>query len=365
MFLVLAAKSRRRVHFALYVFASIFMMYSHAYGLFILLAQNLYALLRIKTYRSLIPTWITCQILILLGIIPYFWPLFTAPGGASGSIEHNIGGHAFPDIAAPVRSIYRHLFSPRRDTGWEVILALYTVAALFLFAGTWLHLRRGKQNGLVAAKASTVEELRAIPDVRGKLLLLACWLLCPVLLPFFLTFVVGPMYADHYTISAAPALYLLLSFALFSIRRIVPLAATLGALLIVIVPGLVDYYAADVHEQWRKAAAYVAENGKPGDVVVFAPNQGTGIQETTFDWYYRGALPQCEIRSAVRPERQIYEALAQCVTGYNRVWILMRDHRANVERLKSLFQDPARTSFHVVDRQEFAGISVFLAERNP
>lgn len=362
LFFILSLNSRKRAYFGLYVVVSIVMMYSHAYGLFILAAQNLYVVLKVRTYRSQILSWVTCQVLIMLAIIPYFYPLLTAPGGVSGSIDFNIGGYAPPTFLSPLRSLYRQLFSPRRETSWEVISFIYILAALMLIVGTWLSFSRRNGHKFSLVRTSTIYELRQVPEIANKVLLVTCWLLCPILLPFFLSMFAGPMYADHYTISAAPALYLLLSLGMFSIRRFVPLAASLGALLIVIVPGLVNYYVADVHEQWGEAAAYVAKNSEQGDVIVLAPNQGIGIQERTFDWYYRGTLPRCEVRSAQLADAEIYRSLEKCITGRKRAWIIMRGRDDTVNRFKSLFQDSAKTHMSLVHRLEFVGISLYLLE---
>ena len=102
------------------------------------------------------------------------------------------------------------------------------------------------------------------------------------------------MYVERYTIAASPAWYLLLALLLARLRGIVPLAVTLAALLTLIVPGLVHYYAVDVKEQWREVAAHLAGEGRPGDVIVLAP-EDQGWHLRALEWYYDGALPRCAI----------------------------------------------------------------------
>ena len=272
LFFILALRSKKKLHFFLYGFASIVMIYGHTYGIFILVAQNLFFFIQAIKNKNVIVTWLICQTLIGLALIPYLFPLLFGAGGIRGAIDVNIYGLSTPSILDPLRSVYHFVFSPRRERSWLIILLNYAAAGALLVAGTWVYaIRQGKSKFLTSA-SGWVASLQEVPALTSKILLVSCWLVCPIVLPFIGSLVIGPMYQDHYTISAAPALYLLLAFGIFSIRKMVPLFVSLVVLAIMIAPSLGYYYVTDTHEEWREAAVYVNENSGSGDVIVFAPN---------------------------------------------------------------------------------------------
>jgi mannosyltransferase len=363
LFLIPALMSKRTIHFALYGVASGLMVYSHAYGIFILAAQNLFFLLQGSKYRNVIRTWLICQALVLLAIVPSFYPLFF---GGGGLVEGGILSYAqlpTPSLWDPLRSVYRFVLSPRRDRSWEIVLANYAAAGTFFMAATWIYaVRQGKSNWAAAAKG-WVGNLREIPDVASKLLLLSCWLLCPILLPFIISIAIVPIYLDRYTISAAPALYLLLALGIFSIRRAVPLMISIGVMVILVVPSLRHYYVTDIKEQWKEAAVYVEENSGKDEVIVFAPNdEGIKIQQRSFNWYYRGFLRGCGLDSNLSDPVAIWEALMKCISGHNRFWVIIRGPNETGGRFHSFFLDPNQTNMHLLKGRQFVGISVYLVE---
>jgi len=363
LFFILALGSKRKIYFVLYGIASLIMVYSHAYGLFILAAQGIFFILQWKKYRNMIAIWFICQVVILLAIIPYFYPMVFGGGGVGGVVDTNIGRMAAPSLLDPLRSIYRFIMSARGDRSWEVMLINYAVAALFFVAGIWIYaVRQGKETFLDAARSWFVD-LQKLHDLKNKLLLMTCWLLCPIMIPFVVSLVFLPMYLDRYTISAAPALYLLLALGIFSIRKTMPIAISLGVLVIMIAPSLGHYYATDVHEQWKEVAEYVDENSKPGDVIVIAPNQGIGIEQRTFNWYYEGDLQNYGLGSKLMDSVAISDALEPTISGHDRLWVIIRHNpNSSSDRYASFFLDPDQEALHLTEEYHFVEISIYLFE---
>jgi mannosyltransferase len=366
MFFGLALKNNNKACFIAYVVASIFLVYSHTYGVFILAAQNLFFVLRWKKHSRMIVIWLACQAIIVLAFFPYFFPLFFGEKGVRGAIDLNIGGLSTPSLLDPLRSIYHFVLSARRERNWQIMIVNYFVAGALLVTGTWIYvLRQGKNETLKKVRGMWREMGEETPDMMSKILLLGCWLFCPILLPFIASFVIGPMYEDHYMISAAPALYLLLAFAVFSIRKVVPVVISAAVLLVMIAPSLGVYYVTDIHEQWDEAAKYVEENSMPGDVIVFAPNQGIGTQQKTFDWYYQGDLRGCGLGSDLKDRDAILSVLQQCVYGHDRFWVVMRINsgEATSDRYEEFFLGPDQTSLRLVGERQFVGgIFIYLFE---
>ncbi len=375
LFFILALKSKKRIHFILYVIASILMVYSHTFGVFILAAQNVFLILQVKKYKGLIATWIICQALVLFAYLPYFFILTLGKGSVEGAVIATNGYISPPSLWEPLRSVYHFIFSPRRERNWEIMVVNYAVAGAFLIAGTWIYAFRQGKNIWLSAWRRWNANLKEVPDLTGKLLLVSCWLVCPILLPFVFSYLITPIYKDQYTIGAASALYLLLALGIYSIRKLVPITISLMVLVIMIVPSLGNYFVNDVNEQWREVAAFVQANSSPTDEIVFAPNEGIeieqktfnwyyqGIEQKTFDWYYHGNLPICGLSNNVQDSKAISAALMQCVSGHKRFWVIIRNASENSSQYTSFFVNPNQTTMHLINTHQFIGpISVYLVE---
>jgi len=192
--------------------------------------------------------------------------------------------------------------------------------------------------------------------------MVVCWFLCPLILPFIISKIILPIYSHKYVISAAPALYILLALIMYSMRKVVPLAVSLGVFMILAVPGLIYYYTSDTKEQWRETAVFVEENADGSDVVVFAPNDNIGIQQEAFDYYYRGDLPGCSIGPDTLTDREVWNGLKQCVSGYDRFWVIMRNSIPDNGRYKTFFLNPNQTTIHLIKEQRFIQITAYLFE---
>jgi hypothetical protein len=168
----------------------------------------------------------------------------------------------------------------------------------------------------------TLPGLKPNAEMNAKVLVLSCWFLCPIVLPFIISFLVIPVYKDYYTISAAPAFYLLLALGIYNIRRVVPIILSLGVLVILITPCLRVYYVRDMNEQWQEAAAYVEQNSTPADVIVFGPmrtsasNRGhsTGTTKVTC----RNAVWVCLIRPPLGYLEAVYCGSRAFLGGHTR-----------------------------------------------
>jgi hypothetical protein len=131
--------------------------------------------------------------------------------------------------------------------------------------------------------------------------------------------------------------------------------------MIVIIPGLQDYYAADINEQWQEAAAYVEENSQANDVIIFAPD-AEGYQNKSFDWYYTGSLPDCGIGSNVKDDQAVAEFISNCTLGHERFWVIMRGPSEVVNRFESFFLSHDQTAMLLIKEKRFVSVSVYLFE---
>jgi mannosyltransferase len=357
-FCIRALKNGRRSYFGLYVLASVLLFWSHTYGVFVLAAHNLYFLLRWKRYGKARVLWLVCQMLILLavgsGLVVSVNPL-----------EQTVAGKRYwlpaPTLRLPLRTLYWYVFPLRHERSWTTIGVNFAAGMAFFVIGTLLFaIRRGKAQWLASVRG-LFTDVQDVSSRADELLLVSCWLVCPILLPLVLSKLLGPMYAYSYTIGASPALYLLMALGMTAVRRVVPELVSLGTLAILIVPGLQHYYVADVKEQWREVATYVEENAEKDDVIVFAPDED-GWQSRCFYWYYRGDLPGCGIAAQLTDDEVIAGAVAGCTSGSERFWLIMRGHSDVVERFADFFLNHGHEDMRLIREQQFVHISVYLFE---
>jgi len=363
LFFIQALRNKRKIDFGFYVVASIFMVYSHAYSVFILAAQAIYFILKWKKYSDMLVVWFISQVMILFAIIPYFYPLIFGDRGVEGQVALEVGNIPVPALREPLYNIYRFIFPARGVYGHGITFASYTAAIVLLVVGTGIYIIwQGKSAWIIAARRCFAS-LQEVPDLISKLVLLSCWLMCPIMLPFIFTLVVFPIYKEHYTISAAPALYLLMALGIFNIRKVVPIILSLAIVVVIIAPSLGQYYVRDMNEQWAEVAVYVEENSRPDDVIVFAPDEYIGIEQKTFDWYYRGTLQGCGIDINLI-DVEVWKTLMQCISGHDQFWVIIRggltDPHGN--RYRSFFLNPNQAIMRLVKEHQFVDISVYLFE---
>jgi 4-amino-4-deoxy-L-arabinose transferase-like glycosyltransferase len=175
--------------------SSLLLLASHAYGAFILLAQDLFFLLRLKKHRDVLGKWFLCQLPIFLAVLFYFLPMVTdwwEPVIKMASVKRQQVPNT--SLSAPIHNLYYFTLPARHARSWGSVLPAYLVAGGFLVAGTWIYRNRIGKNPWLSSIRGLFYTVKQEPCLADKLLLLTCWLLCPIVLPFFLSQVIGRMY---------------------------------------------------------------------------------------------------------------------------------------------------------------------------
>lgn len=351
-FYIQALKKGQLIYFVFYVLASILMFYTHKFGGFILAAQGLYFLFSWRNYRNLRLHWFLSQIFILLAILPSIINFFDrAKAGKPGPIWL-----PDPSFWTPLITLRNYVGAGLDYPTWLTLVIGFS----FFLVGTLLFaMWRGKEQWLESTKS-----LHRIPSdlsiKQQQLLLIGLWLAVPILLPFIFSKILGPMYHHRYTICASPALYILLAIVITSFRKVVPEVISLGLIVLVIAPGLHEFYIRPVREQWRDAAVYVDEHDREGDVIVFADDAYEQIRKS-FYWYYRGNLNGCSIRKKLNNEDSIATALKFCISSNERFWLVVREDIPNpIPDFMSFFSNNRNQKFRLVGKRKFTKLSVYL-----
>lgn len=358
-----AIRRGRRLDFVLCTLSTWLVMGTHAFGLFVLVGQNLYVILRWTRLARVRKRWILCQLIALTLILPPFLPLLVqlvSTWRLPEGLRLIQQAQARP---SPFQMLYRFVFPTRADRPWSTIISIWVGAGAFF--ALWLFVASvagGKRRRDIAVKELSVAA-EALARQRDQLLLLGCWLASALGLPYILAQAVQLKFFERYAISAAPAICLLLALGISSLRPVVPELISFAALGIVIAPGLQYYYATPLKQQWREAAVFVQENGQAGDVIVSEVDRG-GWQEKSFSWYYHGDLPGCIIMAISKDQVSVAQDVVGCTSGSKRFWLILT-HEPGAEQFEAFFSTWSKQGFHLIGQEQFKGITVCLYELEP
>jgi hypothetical protein len=344
----------------LWIFSSlinILLFYTHTFAIFIFAAECLHYFTCWKDNKNTLVQWGISQVLLVLAIFSGLFPMLREESVAG--LGGGLAWIAVPSLKDLLLTVYGYLFPQNYQHSWFFIGVSFAIGSAFFIVGTVLFNFRGASGHRFAEVSTWFRNVRWPLRMSSEWMLVVVWLFFPVMLPFIYSMIFSPVFVARYTICAAPAFYLLAAALISRISRVTPVFISLAALMIVIVPGLQDYYVADTNEQWQEAATYVQENSQANDVIVFAPD-AEGYQEKSFDWYYTGSLPSCGIGSIVKDDQAITEVLSNCTAGHDRFWVIMRGPPDIVGRFTSYFRSPDRTGMHLMAEAHFVKLSVYL-----
>ena len=307
-----------------YVAATALLLYTHVYGLFILLVQVIVVAVDVvrspagPPRRSRVRLWVTAQVAVLALYAPWAYVF------ARQAREEIQGGPAanLAWLAPPSPTDVVYTFKDYVGSGYALLVVALIVAAAILAGG----------------RGEAVRRLRGSP-----MPFLGLWLGVPILVPFIISITVRPMYQSKYTIPASLAFFLALAIVLARSLDGWRLRAAAAAAAIALLVATIPTYARE-KEDWRGAVGYVESTAKPGDVVAFDADY---LQELTFDYY------------ATRPDLREIPAKGGLPPATSRVWLVV-SHSDDPGRYPAAFQ---RVYGAPVERR-FKGVHVFLFDRS-
>lgn len=340
-FLKCAARGKRSDSIG-YIVSSELLIYTHYYGLFIILSQNIYCAWQyISRRESGAPgfrKWIMLQVILGILYIPGLYILY----------RHSIGIKKGFWLSPPDLKVLFDCFELYSGSVYLLILlTALSLLAVFNIRGYGISRYPGGASG---PSARYPGEYKA--PYSESVLLLILWLFIPVAVPFLISLVSTPIFFYRYTIVGSLAFYMLASVGAVRTggRKFIFLAA--GLILIFSTINIFGYYERVNKPDWRSGIGYIESEAGAGDVIVLYP-----WYETEAAGYYaeRGDL------TIVALTDEFYSA------DYTRdkdFWLVLCDRWLDdVGNNKRRIEERIAQGYNVVDTKEFPYLYIYRLER--
>ena len=289
-----------------YILFSILLMYSHIYGIFIIISQNIYLIVLFfsskELFRLNIKRWILTQSLLIILFIPWI-KIFIA----------QIFGVVKGGFWVPTPSLLSIVKSFGAYSGGILLFLLFLILLSFSiikYEGIGNNIDR--RNILKSIK-SCYRKIRLLNI--NDILLLLVWLLTPIILPFTISLFSTPIYTTKYTIVASPAFYLLVAKGISNVSHKYLKSTIISIIIIISLVYVREYYIKIDKEQWRDVASHIDANAKNGDLLLF----NAYYCQPVFDYYSK----RTDLVRDHYSEKNI-KRLETTVEGYKRVWVIRR-----------------------------------------
>jgi len=248
-----------------YVLATGLLIYTHVYGLFIVLAQNLFMALRYLPRWPDQPTlpwlgWIKLQ--ILLGVLFAPWVLVLV--AQINRVQTSFWLHK-PYFNA-LRETFLAYMGAMPALQLAMLAALAGLAVLMLPASGKRRLQR-LQTGDHKAAVSDANPGALSSYSTGLLLVL--WLLTPILLPYLISQFGQSIYLPRYTIASSFAWFMLVAIGIDNLPVGWLRYGFLALLTLIMAGALPFYYANSSRTDWPAAVAYLEGSADPAALVFF------------------------------------------------------------------------------------------------
>jgi mannosyltransferase len=332
-----------------YVVSSLLLIYSHVYGLFIIIAQNIYfialSLLSGETGKPGVKKWFLIQSLLVLLFIPWM-SVFVHE---AAQVQNGFWIPR-PHISAVISSFRMY------SSGSGFLLLVFLAVLPFLFI-SYEKLRGGTDERSFFRFLESYEWKIHLLNI-DMLCFLIMWLMTPLILPFIISRFSQPIFIARYTIIASSAFFLLVAGGISNVRSKPVRSIVISIVIILSLRSVAGYYMEPDKEQWREVAEYVDTNANKSDVVLVTP----AYYLDPFNYYDRKALPVRkgfpEDGRKLIDERDIIQ-LSKTVANYDRVWLISSDRGDKEEKIAGALGK----SYNFLYHKEYKHIKLYFFEK--
>jgi len=326
--------SKSYIYALVYIISTILVFYSHDFAVFIIAAQNLYVLIKIKELRPIIFKWITSQFLIFLGIAPRLIRSFI------DKVIGESGPSWIPasDILSPLYTIVAYM-GLRRVHG--SIVGYIAVLFLLICVVTYFFII-GKEKWMESLNI-LVRGFKRSCIIKNETILVILWFLVPIALALIMSEIFKPMYHNRYLICSAPAFYILVALIMTKLKKIIPIAIILIAYIFLISPGLYNYHTKPVREDWREVGSYIKKNDTSRTSLVLI----SYFHLKSFNWYNKGHYKYCKLPKGNIALNELFRLCK--LDDLDHFWVVRKKN----ERYDLSYYQHKGNLFHIVQEREF------------
>lgn len=348
--LVRALRTRDTRYFIANAAVSILLVYTHYFGLLIVVVQNLYFSLGWSRYKQVLSQWILSQGAVAVAYSPWLWAALSQVMAR----KQGVGAHAMAPTMATLIAIVRE-FNGITVSSWpflEALVVLLVVLGMFMVTQ-----RRGRFEWRAPLRSAESYTYLVSLEKLEHVLLLTLWLLVPILFTFALSRLI-PVLETRSFIVVLPAMLILAGKGIRNIRPRSVQALVVVVLLLARTNDFRGYFGVVNKEQWREVASYVDANARAGDLILFnAP-----FTQEPFDYYAQTPdhilLRQPFLPGNPNTDESVVEKLRPLVAGHRRFWLILSHSRDPDELTKRTLSE----SYSQVDEQQYLGINLSLFE---
>lgn len=357
-FIKLVRKNNLAISVA-YVLFTALLLYTHVYGLLLVLAQNIcvVALLLLSpanTFRF--RRWIALEAIVVALFLPWAVVLI----GQVSAVQRGFW------VPLPTLGTMAGIFNAYAGTTPLLVLFVgLSVLSLFTYRKVSGHL---DWKGLIEALRNYSWIVR-VANVTSVSFLLV-WLLTLNVVPFVLSQFFTPIYFLRYTLAASVALYLLVAGGIRNINSRSIKLAVVVVILTLSAASLQQYYTQDTKGDAREAFGVLNDNLTSGDVVILYPagaqyafyyyNRATNVDAKPFPsaqgYYSEGQV------NAKSTADNIKELLSD-VNGHDRVWLVTATGQKVSTELSIQAKNALNESYYIGSSQSYPGYDVLLYEK--
>ncbi len=346
-----------------YVLSTTLVVYTHFYGLFVVLAQNIYVMvlvLLLARHTFQLKRWVMLQAIVVALFAPWIPVLIHRASSLQGGGYWLLSPTTFDLMVTFVKyASGSPIFELSASTVLlSIIFILLSILSLFRYM---------KQTGLfdwrTPLKAVTSYSWNVRVVNVTSVLFLVVWLFALIVIPFTISRFTQPVYYYKYTIPASVAFYMLVAAGIQNINRKYTRLAVIAVIVLLSTASLPPYYALNRTGEAREAVGFIDAYAKSGDVVLVFPDK-----ELIFDYYNnRTDIAVKQIRSWGSAQAQldntnvINQTIYSDVKGHDRVWFFAFPTSETAQA--NYILDLLNTSYAQRGVKNYYGYKVYLYQK--
>ncbi len=341
-FMLRALADKSALSWLAYIVLAALAAYTHSFGLLIIAALNLFAVVRLAMRRSVareLAVWFVAQVALGLLLLPL---ILEFTGQTSEGWGAWIEKYGVPTIKTLGLTMGQFSFGVAYGQNRALYAVALAVFAIFCLAALVNVLLRRMQPGWWNQDAEPMA--------------FALIYLAAPIAALFLVSQITPLYLERYLLPFVPPYLLIVARGILTVRQGKLRVLAVLVVLIVTIPGLLAVYQPGQKENWRAGAAYVAANVGANDMIVIYD----AYASIPFNFYYHGDIRQLPI-SRFASDEEMAQHAAVVAAMHDRVWVVLS--HADESRLKTFFE--ARPGVRRTAEKRFLGLSIVTYDVSP